>query len=149
MDEQGRDYSFKAEDNKHFQRNENNSKASRYQSAGPGSAGKERFPESGANRDQTNLHSHIEDLRGPQGYRRSDERIREVLTDLITDDRMIDSRDLSIRVADGEVMIHGYVPDRTTEQRIYRIIEAVPGVKKVRNELKLNPHANDGVTNPE
>lgn len=98
---------------------------------------KKQFPESGVNRDQTNLHSQ----RGPEGYRRSDERIREIITDMIQTDPAIDSRDLDIKVHEGRVRLTGYIPDADAEKRISAVIQRVPGIKEIESELKINEHA--------
>lgn len=99
----------------------------------------ERFPESGVNRDQTNLHSQ----RDQQGYRRSDERIREIITDLIEAEKSIDGRDVDVRVHNGEVSVRGYVPDDDARRKIQTIIDRVPGIRDVSNSLRVNPHAAD------
>ncbi|HYG01427.1 MAG TPA: BON domain-containing protein [Chryseosolibacter sp.] len=99
------------------------------------------FPESGVNRDQRNLHSQREQPRGPEGYRRSDQRIREVITDLLTSEDDLDTSDFEVRVNEASVTLQGYIPDDASRRRINEVIERVPGIRKVNDELRINPHA--------
>jgi hypothetical protein len=74
--------------------------------------------------------------RGPRGYRRSDERIREEVCDLLTDDPRIDASDVEVNVENGEVTLSGTVDSRTEKRRAEDLIEVMPGVKDVHNRLR-------------
>ncbi|MFX7506872.1 SWFGD domain-containing protein, partial [Acinetobacter baumannii] len=54
--------------------------------------------------------------RGPRGYSRSDERVREDVSDRLTDDAYIDASDIEVTVSGGEVTLTGMVPDRHTKR---------------------------------
>src|SRR6187200_3062823 len=45
--------------------------------------------------------------RGPKGYRRSDERIREEISDQFMEDDQLDASDIEVNVQDGVVMLTG------------------------------------------
>ncbi len=77
--------------------------------------------------------------RGPRGYRRSDERIREDVNDRLTDDPWVDATDIEVGVAGGEVTLAGLVEDRATRRRAEDIAESVSGVTLVQNNLRMRP----------
>lgn len=74
--------------------------------------------------------------KGPKGYQRSDERIREDVSDRLTDDDDIDASDITVTVKDGEITLEGSVTDRRAKHRAEDVAEAVTGVKDVHNRLK-------------
>src|SRR5690606_11858476 len=49
--------------------------------------------------------------RGPRGYKRSDDRIREEVCDCLTDDDRLDASNIEVTVKDSEVTLSGYVTD--------------------------------------
>lgn len=75
--------------------------------------------------------------RGPKGYRRSDERIREDVNDRLGDDYYIDASDIEVAVASSEVTLTGTVPTRTDKRRAEDIAESVSGVTNVENRLRV------------
>jgi len=74
--------------------------------------------------------------RGPKGYVRSDERIREDVCDRLSDDDEIDARDITVTVKSAEVILEGTVNDRRSKHRAEDIAESVSGVKDVTNHLR-------------
>jgi hypothetical protein len=76
--------------------------------------------------------------RGPRGYRRSDERIREEVCDLLTDDPRIDASEVEVTVENGEVTLAGAVDSRMEKRCAEDLIEHIPGVKDVHNRLRTN-----------
>lgn len=74
--------------------------------------------------------------RGPKGYVRSDERIREDVCDRLSDDDEIDARDITVTVKNAEVILEGTVNDRRSKHRAEDIAESVSGVKDVTNHLR-------------
>jgi len=76
--------------------------------------------------------------RGPRGYHRSDERIREEVNDLLTWDGQIDASDILVEVHDGIVTLSGTVPSRDQKRGAERMIENVIGVMDVNNQLQIN-----------
>jgi osmotically-inducible protein OsmY len=76
--------------------------------------------------------------RGPRGYRRSDERIREEVNDRLTDHGDIDASDIEVNVMDGDVVLEGFVDDRRTKRLAEDVAESVSGVRDVINHLRVN-----------
>lgn len=75
--------------------------------------------------------------RGPRGYRRSDERIREDINDHLTDDWYIDASDVEVTVNNGMVTLTGLVDSRDAKRRAEDIAECVSGVTDVSNQLRV------------
>jgi len=76
--------------------------------------------------------------RGPRGYARSDERIREDACELLTDEPRVDASNVEVTVQDGEITLSGTVSTRE-QKRIAEdlLAENVSGVKDVRNQLRV------------
>ena len=62
--------------------------------------------------------------RGPKGYTRSDERIREDVNDRLTDDGWLDASDIEVQVSSAEVTLTGQVNSREEKRRAEDIVEA-------------------------
>jgi osmotically-inducible protein OsmY len=75
--------------------------------------------------------------RGPKGYRRSDERIREDVSDRLTDDSWLDAQSIEVAVKDGDVTLTGMVRSREDKKRAEALAESVSGVDNVQNSLRL------------
>lgn len=75
--------------------------------------------------------------RGPRGYIRSDERIREDVNDRFTDDGRLDASDIGVEVDHCEVTLTGQVGSREDKRRAEDIADAVSGVKHVQNNLRV------------
>jgi osmotically-inducible protein OsmY len=75
--------------------------------------------------------------RGPKGYTRSDERIREDVSDRMTDDWRIDASNIEVKVSGGEVTLSGTVTNRDDKRRAEDIAESVSGVSHVQNNLRV------------
>ncbi|MDR6624121.1 BON domain-containing protein [Caulobacter segnis] len=76
--------------------------------------------------------------RGPKGYRRSDERIREDVSDRLTDDAWLDAQGVEVMVQDAEVTLTGTVRSREDKKRAEAIAETVSGVDHVQNNLRVD-----------
>jgi osmotically-inducible protein OsmY len=79
--------------------------------------------------------------RGPKGYTRSDDRIREDVSDRLTDDWMVDASDIEIQVSSSEVTLTGTVESREAKRRAEDIAESVSGVRHVQNNLRVKDRA--------
>ena len=75
--------------------------------------------------------------RGPKGYRRSDERIKEDVNDRLSDDYYIDASDVEVSVSNTEVTLTGTVNSREDKRRAEDIAESVSGVTNVENRLRV------------
>lgn len=75
--------------------------------------------------------------RGPRGYTRSDERIREDVSDRLTDNPILDAGEIEVMVTDGEVTLSGSVDSRYSKRLAEDISHEVSGVKHVQNNLRV------------
>ena len=75
--------------------------------------------------------------RGPKGYQRPDERIREDVSDRFTDDEWLDASELTVHVRQGVIILAGLVPDRQQARRAECIAYAISGVRGVANKLRV------------
>ncbi|HTL35842.1 MAG TPA: BON domain-containing protein, partial [Kofleriaceae bacterium] len=77
--------------------------------------------------------------KGPQGYQRSDERIREHVCEVLSDDDRVDATYIEVAVKNGEVTLSGTVQDRDTKRLAEQCIEDISGVKDVQNNIRVAP----------
>lgn len=86
--------------------------------------------------------------RGPRGYRRSDERIREDICDMLTEDPYIDASNMEVTVKDCEVTLSGTVNSREDKRRAEDLAERITGVKDVHNTLRVSnePRSTESAT---
>jgi hypothetical protein len=81
--------------------------------------------------------------RGPKGYQRSDERIREDISERLTAHGLIDASDVEVRVQGAEVTLIGFVDSREAKRAAEDCAEDVSGVREVHNQLRIRTHADD------
>lgn len=79
--------------------------------------------------------------RGPKGYTRSDERIREDVSDRLADDWRLDASDIEVAVSNGEVTLSGTVDSREAKRRAEDLADNVSGVRHVQNNLRIRQAA--------
>ncbi|MCK6592183.1 MAG: BON domain-containing protein [Polyangiaceae bacterium] len=75
--------------------------------------------------------------RGPRGYKRSDERIREDICDRLMQHDDVDASDVEVTVSSGEVTLQGTVESRQMKHLIEDVIDAVQGVQEVHNQIRV------------
>ena len=75
--------------------------------------------------------------RGPKGYKRSDERIREDLCEHLMDLSDIDSSEVEVLVESGRVKLEGTVPERYMKYEIENIAATTLGVEDVENNISV------------
>jgi len=75
--------------------------------------------------------------RGPKNYRRSDERIYEVLSERLMQSAHLDTRDVTVSVGDAKVMLEGTVPERWMKHAIENIAITSWGVVDVENRIRV------------
>jgi CBS domain-containing protein len=87
--------------------------------------------------------------RGPKGYQRSDERIREDISERLTDDAMLDASEIEVQVQNREVTLTGTVRDRNERRRAEDLAESVSGVSHVQNNLRVGQRQGTHATGTE
>jgi len=80
--------------------------------------------------------------RGPKGYERSDERLREIICERLTDDPWIDASEVSIDVVNKTVRLTGWVDNRQTKYEIEELIERSTNVREIDNQLRVQSQQN-------
>jgi hypothetical protein len=75
--------------------------------------------------------------RGPKGWQRSDERIREDVSERLADHPHIDASEVEVTVNNGEITLSGTVEDRHAKRLAEDIAESVSGVREVHNQIKV------------
>ncbi|HET9623414.1 MAG TPA: BON domain-containing protein [Kofleriaceae bacterium] len=79
--------------------------------------------------------------KGPMGYQRSDERIREMVCEALADDDMIDASQIHVTVKDGEVTLSGVVESRRIKREAEDCVSNVSGVRDVQIQLRVRDDA--------
>jgi hypothetical protein len=74
--------------------------------------------------------------KGPKGYRRSDERIRDDVSERIARSG-VDAEDVEVKVEKGEVTLTGFVRRREEKRMIEDLADDVFGVDEVNNHLRI------------
>lgn len=82
--------------------------------------------------------------KGPKGYTRSDDRIKEDVNDRLNDDSRVDASDIEVSVSGCDVTLSGNVNSRDEKRRAEFLAEAVSGVKNVENRLHVNQESSWG-----
>jgi hypothetical protein len=75
--------------------------------------------------------------RGPRNYTRSGDRIREDVSDRLTDDWGVDASDIDVNVSGTEVTLTGIVSSRDQRRRAEDVAQSVSGVTHVQNNLRV------------
>ncbi|HEX5654750.1 MAG TPA: BON domain-containing protein [Chitinophagaceae bacterium] len=84
--------------------------------------------------------------KGPKGYQRSDDRIKEDINDELTDNDYIDASDIEVKVENCNVILTGTVESRDEKHRAEDIAENVLGVQNVENRLRVNSERSSSST---
>jgi len=74
--------------------------------------------------------------KGPKNYKRSEERIKEDVSDKLSDDSFLDASGIEVEVNGSEVTLSGTVDSRYSKHRAEDIAEDVTGVTHVQNNLR-------------
>lgn len=75
--------------------------------------------------------------KGPKGYKKSDERIKEDISEAFYHHPLIDAGEIEIEVRDGIVTLRGGVDSRRTKRLAEDLAEDFFGVVEVTNELRV------------
>jgi hypothetical protein len=75
--------------------------------------------------------------KGPLNYRRTDERIRELVCEALAEDDEVDATQIEVSVSDGIVTLAGAVRDRPTKRMAEDVVDGIWGVRDVHNVLEI------------
>lgn len=75
--------------------------------------------------------------RGPKGYVRTDQRLRDLICERLTEDPLVDASDVDVQVANGEVTLSGSVRDRKMKWRAEDLVEDSTRGALVHNRLRV------------
>lgn len=84
--------------------------------------------------------------KGPKGYKRSDDRIRDDLQDNLMNDSYIDASNMEVSVDNGTVTLSGSVDSKYAKRRAEDMAEVISGVHEVKNNLTVK-QGNDYYSN--
>jgi osmotically-inducible protein OsmY len=111
--------------------------------SGAGSPGATGYAREGAWSDESDWNPEQESPqrasfrgRGPKGYTRSDERLRETICERLTDDPRIDASEIEVDVEQQKVTLRGSVSDRYTKYAVEELVENT-GAREIENELRV------------
>jgi osmotically-inducible protein OsmY len=76
--------------------------------------------------------------RSPKGYKRSDERIREEVCEILTHHPDVDPSEVDIQVSGSEITLTGTVDNRQEKRLIEDLASSVSGVTEVNNQLRVS-----------
>lgn len=76
--------------------------------------------------------------RAPKGYRRSDERICEILCERLIHATHVDPSEVSVDVSGAKVTLEGSVPDRRMKHAIEDIAADCYGITDVVNRIRVS-----------
>jgi osmotically-inducible protein OsmY len=76
--------------------------------------------------------------RGPKGYKRSDDRIREDVCEALTRHGDVDASEIEVKVENGEVTLTGTVSDRQQKRLAEDCVDAIRGIGDVHNQLRVS-----------
>jgi len=75
--------------------------------------------------------------KGPKGYKRSDDRIKEDVCENMSRNSQLDAGDIEVQVSEGEVTLTGTVDSRQAKHLAEDLAENCSGVKDVLNQLRV------------
>ncbi len=87
---------------------------------------------SGDDKEQTDFTGY-----GPKNYKRTDDHIYEEVCDMLMRDRKVDATHIGVKVQNGVVYLSGKANSRQEKKHAELIVEHLPGVRDVRNELTV------------
>lgn len=82
--------------------------------------------------------------KGPKGYRRSAERIREEANEILTRDFNLDASDIEVVIQGNILVLNGEVASRRDKRLAESLVEDIPGVEDVHNHLSIRKNHVDG-----
>ena len=84
--------------------------------------------------------------KGPKNFQRSDDRIKELICERLTDDPDVDASEVTLNVQGGKITLEGTVDSRQTKMKIEDIADQF-GSHEVQNNLRVQKQSG-GRTSP-
>jgi len=81
--------------------------------------------------------------RGPKGYQRSDDRIKEDVCEVLFRHNNVDASGIDVSVKEGVVTLSGTIETRSMKREAEMAIENISGVEDIQNTLRIQP---EGIT---
>jgi osmotically-inducible protein OsmY len=75
--------------------------------------------------------------RGPRGWSRAPERLRDEVCESLAMDGGVDATDIEVSIDGHEVTLTGTVADRAQKRRAEEVVDGIDGVRDVHNRLRL------------
>lgn len=75
--------------------------------------------------------------KGPKGYMRSEERIKEEASEILTHDYDLDASEIEIEVQDRCLVLKGEVNSRRDKRLAEYLVEDISGIEDVDNQLRI------------
>lgn len=82
--------------------------------------------------------------KGPKGYRRSPERIKDEACELLSRDFDLDASDIEVDFDDHVLILRGQVGTRHDKRRAESLVEDIPGVEDVQNLITVKKPGVEG-----
>jgi hypothetical protein len=82
--------------------------------------------------------------RGPAGYRKSDDRIREDVCEILTRHGDLDATEIEVHVQDGVVELRGNVDERKDKYLAEDLVESLAGIGEVRSRIRVRKSSRSG-----
>ncbi len=82
---------------------------------------------------------------GSRHYRRPDDRILDDIAAALFDQTLVDARDVSFRVDQGDVLLEGTVPGPGDRWKVEQICEGVLGVGLITNDIRMDPRPREPI----
>jgi hypothetical protein len=79
--------------------------------------------------------------RGPKGFKRSDERIQENVSEALYYHKDIDASEIEVGVKDAVVTLSGSVGNRFQKYLAEDVADSIPGVEEIRNRISVKKGA--------
>ena len=83
--------------------------------------------------------------KGPKGYTRSVDRIREDVCERLADDDKLDASNIAVRMEGNEVILEGTVETKRDKRRAEDLVDNIPGVTNVQNHLVVGTPTTNAV----
>lgn len=102
----------------------------------PGVSGKSEDDEAWVNEEEYSKQTDFTGV-GPKNYKRSDDRLYGEVCDALMRDKNVDASTIGVKVQSGVVYLSGKVKSRQIKKEAESVVEGLPGVRDVRNELTI------------